>query len=197
MFFTYDFTQSINDFLNKIHLSICTKEFIKNSLLYNYIIKKIKKKPFQLEFEKKNYFNNKLSKRKLKKKYYFNLFYLRKLKLTIKKIFYTCNLSGISKNISYIKNINFKKSIILEKKFLINLIINIKIFIKNINKKLLFFFFINKKNVNLKYNFFFIEKIIKLNLKNFVKIIFFLILKKMFLIKKIIFKKKIIIIKFI
>ncbi|MFI4883926.1 MAG: glutamate--tRNA ligase family protein [Candidatus Carsonella ruddii] len=167
IFFTYDFTQSINDFLNKIHLSICTKEFIKNSLLYNYIIKKIKKKPFQLEFEKKNHFNNKLSKKKLKKKHYFNLFYLRKLSLTIKKIFYTCNLSGISKNISYIKNINFKNSILLEKKFLINFIFNIKTIIKNINKKVLFFTFLNIKNINLKYNIFFLKKTIKINFKNF------------------------------
>ncbi|MFI4847216.1 MAG: glutamate--tRNA ligase family protein [Candidatus Carsonella ruddii] len=198
IFFTYDFTQSINDFLNKIHFSICTKEFIKNSLLYNYIIKKIKKKPFQIEFEKKNYFNNKLSKRKLKKKYYFNLFYLRKLNFTIKKILYICNLTGISKNISYIKNINFKKSILLEKKFLINFILNTKIFINNINKKILFFIFLNKKNINLKYNIIFFKKKIKINFKNFININFcFLILKKIFLIKKIIIKKKIFIIKII
>ncbi|MFI4878719.1 MAG: glutamate--tRNA ligase family protein [Candidatus Carsonella ruddii] len=197
VFFTYDFTQSINDFLNKIHFSICTKEFIKNSFLYNYIIKKVKKKPFQIEFEKKNYFNNKLSKRKLKNRYYFNLFYLRKLKLTIKKIFYICNLTGISKNISYIKNINFKKSILLEKKFLISFNLNIKIFVKNINKKILFLIFSNKKNINLKYNIFFLKKTIKIKFKKLNINFFFLILKKILLIKKIIFKKKNIIIKII
>ncbi|MGK2916048.1 MAG: glutamate--tRNA ligase family protein [Candidatus Carsonella ruddii] len=198
IFFTYDFTQSINDFLNKIHFSICTKEFIKNSLLYNYIIKNIKKKPFQLEFEKKNHFNNKLSKKKLKKKYFFNLFYLRKLNLTIKKIFYICNLSGISKNISYIKNINFKNSILLEKKFLIKIIYNIKIIIKNVNKKILFFIFLNKNNINFKYNIIFFKKMIKINFKKNINInFFFLISKKTFLIKKNIFKKKIFIIKFI
>ncbi|MFI4870127.1 MAG: glutamate--tRNA ligase family protein [Candidatus Carsonella ruddii] len=198
IFLTYDFTQSVNDFLNKIHLSICTQEFIKNSFLYNYIIKKIKKKPFQLEFEKKNYFNNKLSKKKLKKKYYFNLFYLRKLNLTIKKIFYICNLSGISKNISYIKNINFKNSILLEKKFLINSIFITNIYIENINKIILFFMFLNKKSINLKYNIFFLKKITKINFKDFINIkFFFLICKKMFLIKKVILKKKIFIIKII
>ncbi|WP_433928084.1 glutamate--tRNA ligase family protein [Candidatus Carsonella ruddii] len=191
IFSTYDFSQSINDYLNKINISICTKEFFKNSKIYNYLLKKIKNKPYQIEFEKKNFKYKKFSKRKLKNVFFFNIFYLKKIGFNVKNLKYLCNIIGISKNISYLNYKIFRLSLKIEKNFYEKCLIYIKNNFLNLKKNLLISIFLNLKNINLNFNIAIFNKFFKssFNKFNFLIINIFFIFKKKILLKKLIFLK--------
>ncbi|WMC19543.1 MAG: glutamate--tRNA ligase family protein [Candidatus Carsonella ruddii] len=186
---TYDFSQCFNDYLNKINVSICTKEFKINSKIYNFLLKKIFKKPIQIEFEKKKIKNLLISKKKIKKIFFLNIFYFRKNKFNPKNVHYLCNTVGISEKISFLKNKNILNSLLLEKYFFyFNNLLFKKEKILNLKKKILLLFFNNKKNINLNLSTFIIKNNIKIN----ICFLNFLIINKLFF-----FKKKIILKKFI
>ncbi|QLK14056.1 glutamate--tRNA ligase family protein [Candidatus Carsonella ruddii] len=182
---TYDFSQCFNDYFNKINFSICTSEFKINSKIYNYLLRKVNKKPIQIEFEKKKLKFNRISKRNLKKKFFFNLFYLRKIGIDSKNLFNICNTLGISKKISFLKFKDFKKMIIKKKHILIKCNLYLKNILLNIKKNLIFFVFANKKNINLLNKNFELHKISK---NNFYIINFSFFNKKLFFNKIIYFK---------
>ncbi|AFP84117.1 glutaminyl-tRNA synthetase [Candidatus Carsonella ruddii HT isolate Thao2000] len=178
---TYDFSQCYNDYINNVKTSICTNEFKKNSKIYNLLLKSIKNKPIQIEFEKKKIKNTIISKKKLKI-FFLNLFYFRKIKLKQKNINYLCNLIGVSNKLSFIKNFFFKKSILIEKNFFF---LKSKYYIYkkliNINKKIILTVFNNNKNLNLNLNILIIKKKIRINiifLNFFLKNLFLFFSKK-------------------
>ncbi|XZR53084.1 MAG: glutamate--tRNA ligase family protein [Candidatus Carsonella ruddii] len=196
IFPTYDFSQCFNDYLNKINVSICTKEFKINSKIYNFLLKKITKKPIQIEFEKKKIKNILISKKKIKKFFFLNIFYFRKNKFNSKNLHYLCNNIGISENNSFIKNYKILKSLLLEKKFFYfkNLLFKIEK-ILNLKKKILLMLLNNKKNINLSLNMFVIKKTININIYflNFLIINNFFLFKKKIILKNYIFLKNIVI----
>ncbi|WGS66752.1 glutamate--tRNA ligase family protein [Candidatus Carsonella ruddii] len=195
MFFpTYDFSQCFNDYLNKVNVSICTKEFKINSKIYNFFLNKLIKKPIQIEFEKKKIKNILMSKKKIKKIFFLNIFYFRKIKFNSKNIHYLCNNIGISQNNSFIKNKSILNSLLLEKNFFYfkNLFFK-KEKILNLKKKILLLLFNNKKNTNLNLNITIIKNNIKINIYflNFLIINNFFLFKKKTILKKYIFFKNI------
>ncbi|AQU89504.1 glutamate--tRNA ligase family protein [Candidatus Carsonella ruddii] len=198
IFPTYDFSQSINDYFNKINISICTKEFENNIKIYNYLLKYIIKKPYQIEFSKKNFKKKKFSKRKLKKNLIFNIFYLRKIGFNVKNFYFLCNLIGISKKISFLNYKQFILSLKIENNYIEKCYLFVKNFIFNIKKNLIVSVFLNEKNINLTINNFLLNKIVKISLNKFNFLIFkkkLLFKKKIFLNKLIFFKSDFIIIK--
>ncbi|MGP4128149.1 MAG: glutamate--tRNA ligase family protein [Candidatus Carsonella ruddii] len=197
MFFpTYDFSQCFNDYLNKINVSICTKEFKINSKIYNFLLKKIFKKSIQIEFEKKKIKKILISKKKIKKFFFLNVFYFRKINFNSKNIHYLCNSIGISENNSFIKNKNILNSLLIEKNFFYfkNLLFK-KETISNLKKKILLLFFNNKKNVNLNLHVFLFKKNLKINVffLNFLIINTFFLFKKKIILKNYVFHKNLII----
>ncbi|XZR52673.1 MAG: glutamate--tRNA ligase family protein [Candidatus Carsonella ruddii] len=196
MFPTYDFSQCFNDYINNINVSICTKEFKINSKIYNFLLNKLKKKSIQIEFEKKKIKNILISKKKIKKFFFLNIFYFRKINFNSKNIHYLCNNIGISENSSYIKNKNILKSLLSEKNFFYfkNLLFKIEKII-NLKKKILLIFFNNKINVNLNFNIFIVKNNISINIYflNFLIINFFFFFKKKIFLKKYIQTKNFII----
>ncbi|BFI90902.1 glutamate--tRNA ligase family protein [Candidatus Carsonella ruddii] len=195
---TYDFSQCFNDYLNNINTSICTKEFEINSKIYNFFLKKIIKKPIQIEFEKKKIKNILISKKKLKKIFFLNIFYFRKINFNPKNIHYLCNNLGISKKNSYIKNKKIINCLLLEKKFFYFKSLLFKIEkILNLKKKIILIIFNSVKNINLDFNIFKINTNIKINIYflNFLIINNFLFFKKKIILKNYTFFKNFTIIK--
>ncbi|AFP83937.1 glutamate--tRNA ligase family protein [Candidatus Carsonella ruddii] len=162
---TYDFSQCYNDYINNIKTSICTKEFKLNSKIYNLLLKNIKFKPIQIEFEKKKIKNKIISKKKLKKIFFLNIFYFRKIKINQKNIKFLCNFIGCTEKTSFIKNKIIINSILLEKNiFFSKCYLFIYKYLLNIKKYILLSILNNNNNLNLNLNIIKIKKNIKINL---------------------------------